>query len=190
MATTLLRTQRRMLRLIIGTPRRTSQPSSIIDDNGHNLPNDNDNGLEPWCDFLQRTTHIAETIMSKHNITRWTTTYFRRKWRWAQRLATLPNDRWCRLVTRWRPDSTEQRPAYRKQGRPRKRWCDDINDFITHLHHNHPTTTTWVDITDKNFWRLHEKYFINYKSTSTTNIRIAETASTTTQTRTKYSFVQ
>ena len=168
LATTLHRTQRRMLRLIVGTPRRTSQPSHPNDDSNHNhSPNGtthNNNGLEPWCDFIQRATHVADAIMSKHNITSWTITYIHRKWKWAQRLAGLPDNRWCRLVTRWTPNTTEQRPAYRKQGRPRKRWNDDITNFITQLEATHTTSTSWLDIADKEFWRNNQERFVSTTS--------------------------
>ena len=105
------------------------------------LADTNKDDLEPWVDFIKRATHIAETTISKQNIPLWTTAYLRRKWRWAQRLTTLPDDRWCRLITNWQPTTSEQRPAYRRQGRPRKRWRDDIDDYFKHLH-NHNTTAS------------------------------------------------
>ena len=160
LATTLQRAQRRMIRLIIGTPRRISQPQS---DDTQQLgdTNSSDDHLERWDLFLQRTTRIAETAMSRHHIAQWHTIYLRRKWRWAQRLAILPNNSWCTLITNWRPDTTEQRPCYRRPGRPRKRWRDSIDDFFAQLSpDNYYSTTSWAAATNHDLWRFHEEKFI------------------------------
>ena len=157
--TTLQRTQRRMLRMIIGTPRRTMLPYQNNHTNDtfttsttpvtQETPTDN---LELWSEFIKRATHIAESTMTKHRITQWTTTYFRRKWRWARRLTQLNDDRWCKLVTTWNPQICEHRPAYRKQGRPCRRWGDDIEHYFG--------GTTWSEFNDHHYWRLHEDIYI------------------------------
>ena len=158
--TTLQRTQRRMLRMIIGTPRRTMLPyqnnhtndtftTSTTPPVKQETPTDN---LELWSKFIKRATHIAESTMTKHRITQWTTTYFRRKWRWARRLTQLNDDRWCKLVTTWNPQICEHRPAYRKQGRPCRRWGDDIEHYFG--------GTTWSEFNDHHYWRLHEDIYI------------------------------
>ena len=119
LATTLLRTQRRMLRLMIGTPRRRTQPPQQDDNLNHvsksssSASNDDiesnpsttldlsqlvhdsqEDNLEPWVTYIQRATRIAEATMTRHSVTDWTTTYYQRKWRWGQRIANLPTDRW------------------------------------------------------------------------------------------------
>ena len=84
---TLQRTQRRMLRMIIGTPRRTipshqNNHSNDTSTTSTTLPPNQDastDNLEPWVEFAQRATKIAETAMTKHRITHWTATYFGRK---------------------------------------------------------------------------------------------------------------
>ena len=165
LATTLQRTQRRMLRLIVGTPRRNHQPSRCTNEQAtmhpsattgtHELLADtNKDDLEPWVDFIKRATHIAEATISKQNISQWTTAYLRRKWRWAQRLTTVPDNRWCRLITKWKPTTTEHRPVYRRQGRPRKRWRDDIDDYFDKI-----GTNNWYE-TGKAVCRQHEEKFI------------------------------
>ena len=124
------------------------------------LADTNNDDLEPWVDFIKRATHIAEATISKQNITQWTTAYLRRKWRWAQRLTTVPDDRWCRIITNWQPTTVERRPAYRRQGRPRKRWSDDIDEYFKHLHNQ--TTTSLDDIFVKKLWKEHEDKFIKF----------------------------
>ena len=179
LATTLLRTQRRMLRLTIGTPRRLQQHqqqdgnilpdtqhdnSTSIDDNLtqfiHQTQNDS---LELWSEYIQRSTRIAEAAMTRHNITDWVTTYYRRKWRWAQRITNLPTNRWSHLVTNWKPDVSETRPVYRKQGRPHKRWHDDIDDFNSSLNqHDTDSHYSWRESTTEDYWRKHEKAFVKF----------------------------
>ena len=84
MAVSLQRLQRRMLRLIIGTPRRRFPSLDQHDDHHH---------VEPWFDFLKRATVIAYTTIRKFSLEDWTTTYFKRKWRWAARIAQQPTER-------------------------------------------------------------------------------------------------
>ena len=179
LATTLIRTQRRMLRLTIGTPRRLQQHqqqdgnilpdtqhdnSTSIDDNLtqfiHQTQNDS---LEPWSEYIQRSTRIADAAMTRHNITDWVTTYYRRTWRWAQRITNLPTNRWSHLVTNWKPDVSETRPVYRKQGRPHKRWHDDIDDCNSSLNqHDTDSHYSWRESTTEDYWRKHEKAFVKF----------------------------
>ena len=48
---------------------------------------DDDETTEPWQDFIQRATRIAEETISKLDIEEWTVKYWKRKWRWAQRIS-------------------------------------------------------------------------------------------------------
>ena len=143
LALAILRTQRRMLRLIIGTPRRLIQPPQPNDSTKPNTSSDSintndhtptqltqlkqDGHLELWSDYVQRATRVAEATMTRHNFNDWVTTHYQRKQRWAQHVAKLPTNRWSYLVTNWRPEISESRPVYRRQGRPCKRWHDDID---------------------------------------------------------------
>jgi hypothetical protein len=46
-----------------------------------------------------------------------------RKFNYLQKLMSLPNDRWNRMLTQWTPDV--KRPV----GRPPTRWIDDLTKF-------------------------------------------------------------
>ena len=121
LTTKLQRTQRRMLRLMVGTPRRRS--TSI----------DQDAQLEPWPTYIKRATTIAERQLYNLNIDSWPTTFWRRKWRWAHHIATQHHTRWSRLAICWDPLHTDKRQICRRQGHPYKRWDDDITAYIRNI---------------------------------------------------------
>jgi hypothetical protein len=193
MMTKLQRAQRRMLRLVIGTPRRhtstttttaeppnattastpttqqhdRSNPCSIDTREANDSNNDANNTdsqsaddvasitsdkinvdhvdltphedtQEPWSEFIKRATRIAEQSIDKLGIEEWTATVCKRKWRWAHRIATQPSDRWTRLAAEWEPEVHDTRQTTRQQGRPRRRWEDDLTSFLI----TSTTTTT------------------------------------------------
>ena len=95
METTLQRAQRRMLRLIIGTPRRKTKQATP--DDNHSVHSTDDVAsntsstnlehlieltdqelLEPWPDFIKRATRTAEAHLERLNIEDWTTLYLRK----------------------------------------------------------------------------------------------------------------
>ena len=186
MTTTLKRTQRRMLRLILNTPRRRAQPphhdntnsqstddqstddvnsiTSNMTDFGHLLQCDDEEFLEPWPDFIKRATRIAEELASKFNIQDWTTQYLRRKWRWSRRIAQQSHDRWSWVVSHWEPQLNDKRPRNRHSSRPRKRWDDDINEFLqTTDHRRDDTTQCWQNLAVNSvLWTKLEDKFIEY----------------------------
>lgn len=47
------------------------------------------------------------------------------QWKWAQKVANMHDSRWTTEVLSW------YTTAGRKQGRPEKRWADDLNTLIT-----------------------------------------------------------
>ena len=46
------------------------------------------------------------------------------------RRAPLPDERWSRRTAEWDPDLDNCIKTNRSMGRPRKRWEDEINEFI------------------------------------------------------------
>ena len=63
--------------------------------------------------------------MKKANIT-----HRRMKWRMAMRIASLPEERWSRKTAEWNPGIDNCIKTNRSVGRQRKRWEDEINEFI------------------------------------------------------------
>ena len=177
MLTSLKRTQRKMLRLVVSTPRRqlnttTSDSDPSTDDVASNNSNrtdleqlihlSDDDLLEPWPEYIKRTTHIAETHLNNANIREWTALYFRKQWRWAQRIANQSHDRWSYLAAHWQPEFDIERPTFRRQARPRKRWDDDIQSFLR-THHPNTTPPIWLNVArDTATWETLENHYIHY----------------------------
>ena len=83
-------------------------------------------GAEEWVAYLQRSARILESLAEKFDSVDWVQTYWRRKWRFAGRLATLDDDRWSKLVLEWKPTLG----FGRSRGRPCTRWSDQIESFV------------------------------------------------------------
>jgi len=105
--------QRRMLRMIVGCKRRL-----CTRDGG-------DTEIEPWHVWCQRATAEAERQVEKLGLESWVATCRRRKFRWAGRLASSDNETWAFRTLMREPPS-----AKRMQRRPRRRWLDDITEFV------------------------------------------------------------
>ena len=52
------------------------------------------------------------------------------KRRLALRIATSPSKRWLMKAAEWNPEFSSKFRTNRAIGRPRKRWEDDINEFL------------------------------------------------------------
>ena len=46
------------------------------------------------------------------------------------RIASLPSERWTVKAAEWNPELSTNNKTYRAIGRPRRRWEDDINEFL------------------------------------------------------------
>ena len=46
------------------------------------------------------------------------------------RIATSPSERWLMKAAEWNPELSSKCRTDRAIGRPRKRWADDINEFL------------------------------------------------------------
>ena len=51
-------------------------------------------------------------------------------WRLALRIATSPSERWLVKAAEWNPELSSKYRTNRAIGRRRKRWEDDINEFL------------------------------------------------------------
>ena len=97
---------RKMLRKVVGTPRRNWNESGI-------------EILEPWVDWTVRSTHAAERQLQKAGIFDWVTSQRRRKQGFIDKLQSIDGARWSKCVLDWDPIGT------RSVGRPLLRWSDD-----------------------------------------------------------------
>ena len=183
----LRRTQRRMLRLIVNTRRRrVNNQTAPADDTTSSDPEQSDDGpqsssdnirrhlnfddadedsdLEPWDEFIRRATYAATERATRSQVEDWTTLYHKRKWRWAGRIATQSRQRWTRLAAAWDPDAHDLRQARRRHGGQRKRWSDDITQFLQSITDG-DNNTNWVELaTNTVFWHSLENDFIAYSN--------------------------
>ena len=52
----------------------------------------NNDEHEPWPKFIKRATRIAEETTKQLNMQEWTTTYWKKKWKWANRISGSPTN--------------------------------------------------------------------------------------------------
>ena len=94
------------------------------------------------------------------------------KWRLALRRATSPSERWLMKAAEWNPELSSKYKTNRAIVRPRKRWEDDINEFLKFVEDETENYTesssqinkTWINTAkDRGRWTLLEE---NYTTTS------------------------
>ena len=88
---------------------------------------------EDWIDFIKRSTVDALDEMERAKIRCWNRTHKKMKWKLALRIATTPSERWFKKAAEWNPELSSRYRTNRAIGRPRKRWEDDINDFLKQI---------------------------------------------------------
>ncbi|CAK0873910.1 unnamed protein product, partial [Prorocentrum cordatum] len=134
--------QRRMLRMLFGSGRRreTQQENQApggceapdareSDDDSHVDEVPAGGALEPWVDWIKRVIHHIEEHMNKLHIDCWWEAARRKIWKFAARIANMPSDRWAVKAVNWIPE-LDPRARGRLPGRPRKRWADDVVNFL------------------------------------------------------------
>ena len=103
------------------------------------------------------------------------------KWRLALRIATSPSERWLIKAAEWNPEFSSTR-TNRAIGRPRKRWEDDINEFLKLVEDETENLTesssrinkTWINTAkDRGRWTLlEEKYTMTSEERHENNARM------------------
>ena len=99
---------------------------------------------EEWIEYTRRSTDEAIEKMVNAKIRCWIEAKKRMKWRLALRVASLPSERWIVKVAEWNPELSSRCKTYRAMRRPRRRWEDDINEFIK-LEENETENSTESD---------------------------------------------
>ena len=108
------RTQRRMLRMMLGSGRRrmtnVTNDSDSSDDveslqnsdshagAGVSEVSDESDLLEPWVDWKKRVTRTVEAQLGRLGMENWINAQRRREFRWARRVVCLSADRWAFLT--------------------------------------------------------------------------------------------
>ena len=111
----------------------------------------------------KRSTDEVIDEMEDAKIRCWIKTHKRMKWRMALRIASIPNERWMVKAAEWNPELSSRYKAHRAIGRPRRRWEDDINEFLQSEENETENSTesdnkSWIKAAkDRGRWILLEK---------------------------------
>ena len=60
----------------------------------------------------------------------WIETHRRMKWRLTIKIASMPDERWTKKTAKWNPGLSTIYQTNRPVGRPKKRWEDEISEFL------------------------------------------------------------
>ena len=87
---------------------------------------------EDWIEHMKRSPGQAAEKMRTANILCWIVTHKTMQWRLAMRIASLPErqDGQKKKAAKWNPALSIGCKASRAVGRLRKRWEDDIHQFL------------------------------------------------------------
>jgi len=91
---------------------------------------DDENLLEAWPTFLKRTAEKTDEQLEKAGLTEWNVQCRARKWKWAQQLFEQEYGKWSQVATLWQPQLHTARQTERKKARPKRRWAQDLDDFV------------------------------------------------------------
>jgi len=152
-------TQRKMLRTVLGAKRRVINNDGSSETTGGEQEAQ-DGGeetlLEPWPDFLRRTTRRVEDLLAAAKLEDWLTTWRRRQWKWAGQVVNSQTHKWSHAVLGWRPDLHGRHKGHRTRRRPCKRWEDSLADFCKGL----PGAVPWRELAkNKDAWNKLEDTF-------------------------------
>ena len=102
----------------------------------------------------------------KNPKTCWIETHRRLKWRMERRIISLPEKRWTRRVFEWHPGLDKSIRTRRQVGRPKRRWEDDLNEFMNteegqeKAKHDLMNNNSWMnEIKDYKKWKGNEEKF-------------------------------
>ena len=162
----LRKAQRQMLRSIFQKGRRR-MPQVMGDGDGHSSTESSESEnvdvacdapgeeLEPWHEWIKRTTHEIEGDLSRWRVEDWVTAQRRRYYRWAGHIAHRNDNRWSALVLDWATEAGTC-GAGRVQARPRKRWDDLLENYFKELGHR-----GWRFIAaNRDEWMRYETMFV------------------------------
>ena len=103
------------------------------------------------------------------------------KWRLAMRIALSPSERWLIKAAEWNPELSSKYRTNRAIGRPRKRWEDDIHEFLKQVVEETENLTessnqinkNWINTAkDRGRWTLlEENYTTNSEGRHENNTR-------------------
>ena len=126
-----------------------SDVDSIVEDGAADMEGtdgeDEEDFLEPWVDWIRRTTHVVEEKLGNLGMDDWIARYRRAKWNFAATVVNASEDRWCKRVLMWQPSVLKT--SRRRVGRPSARWDDAINNCIAKVY-GASESLAWTDVAE------------------------------------------
>ena len=116
---------------------------------------------EDWIEYIKRSTEDAMEKMECAKIRCWNRTHKKMNWK-------SPSEKWLNKAAEWNPELSSRYRTNRAIGRPRKRWEDDINEFLKQefegtenpIESSNQTNKTWINIAkDRRRWALLEETY-------------------------------
>ena len=132
---------------------------------------------EDSVEYIKRSTNEAMEKMENEKIRCWNISQRKMKWRLTMRIATSQKERWLIKAAEWNPELSSKYRTNRSIARPRKRWEDDINEFLKQIEDETENLTessnhinkNWISTAkDRGRWTLLEE---NYTKNSVTRTR-------------------
>ncbi|CAE8621683.1 unnamed protein product, partial [Polarella glacialis] len=130
-ASLLKKTQWRMLRAMFQKGRRpqtnigSDDQSSTSEQGSQTLePDQAEEILEPWVDWIRRVTHEIEGYASAAAVEDWVLAHRRRLFTWAGHVSRRGDNRWTTRLLDWTPSGRT-----RQEGRPCLRWEDPESPY-------------------------------------------------------------
>ena len=121
---------------------------------------------EEWIEYVKRSTDEAIERMKTAKIQSWIKAHRRMKWSLAMRIGSLPEERWVMKAAGWNLELSTKYKTYRAAGRPKRRWEDEINDFLRPERTEDETSNVersnneWIKIAkDQEGWKKMENKF-------------------------------
>ena len=106
---------------------------------------------EECIEYTERSTDEAVEKMENAKIRCWIKTHKRMKWRLALRIASPPSKRWIVKAAEWKPKLSSRYKTFCAIVRPRRRWEDDVNEFLK-LEENETANCAESDTEDNKSW--------------------------------------
>ena len=129
----------------------TPQNTPRIDDNVDATNNTSTMTTTHDIKYQHAPTHTAQWnhVVAASGITWWILRQSRMRWKQARAIAKHHECRWTTLIPQWSSLMSTKARGYRKQGRPAKRWEDDISLHLqpTKVHRDNndlTNVTTWL----------------------------------------------
>ena len=106
---------------------------------------------ETYVEWRSRASRIAHYHQKRSGIRTWVTEQRSKKWEWAGHVLRREDSRWSRnCLLSWSHE-------VRRVGRQRKRWSDDLEDFVRTL----PGHLNWKHLAkDREVWYAHKPDYV------------------------------